>query len=291
MKFISGKKLSMTQIWVDDKVMAVTPVLAGPCTITQVKSKVPDGYEALQLAYGKRKSKNIHKPQLGHYKKTKVFPQYVREFRTTEASKFKEGDVVSVGTFAVGDIVRVTGTSKGRGFQGVIKRHHFHGFKKTHGNKDQERMPGSIGAKGPAHVFKGTKMGGRMGNEQVTTTNLEIMSLDIDKNILFIKGAIPGAINGFVFIRGIGDLQVNLIKQVKSVESEVIKETQISKSEIAPESKITEIKVQEEVKTDKNSSKEEKKVEEKVEKKMSPKLEVEAKESKTFVSVSTDQKK
>lgn len=200
----------MTQIWSGDAVMAVTPVLAGPCTITQIKSKAKDGYEALQLAYGERKAKNINKPQLGHYKKTGVKPAHVREFRLDNAADFKTGDVVSVETFAVGDKINVTGVSKGRGFQGVIKRHGFHGFRKTHGNKDQERMPGSIGPKGPAHVFKGMRMGGRMGGERVTTTNLEVAAIDAAQNIIFVKGAVPGAINGFVIIKGDGELKVNL---------------------------------------------------------------------------------
>ncbi len=224
MKFISGKKLSMTQIWINDKVIAVTPILAGPCTITQVKTKERDGYEALQLAFGKRKTKNIKKPQLGHYRQAQVLPTHVKEFRTTDASQFKVGDLINVEAFQVGDQINVTGTSKGRGFQGVIKRHHFHGFRKTHGNKDQERMPGSIGPKGPAHVFKGTKMGGRMGNERVTTTNLEVLGLDIEQNIMFVKGAVPGAINGFVFVRGLGKLEVNLRKnKVTEQESEQVK--------------------------------------------------------------------
>lgn len=240
MKFISGKKLSMTQIWVGDEVMAVTSVLAGPCTVTQVKSKAKDGYEALQLAYGVRKAKNINKPQLGHYKKTNVQPAHVREFRTTDAANFKEGDVVTVATFAVGDKIDVTGTSKGKGFQGVVKRHHFHGFRKTHGNKDQERMPGSIGPKGPAHVFKGMRMGGRMGGERVTTTNLEVVALDTEKNILFIKGAVPGAINGFILIRGQGELQVNL-KKVDEIKEEIKVNEEAGVADIKTE----EIKVEE----------------------------------------------
>ena len=210
MKFISGKKLSMTQIWSGDKVVAVTPVAAGTCTITQVKNKVRDGYESLQLAYGERKVKNIKKPQQGHYQKSGLkAAAHVREFRVADTAGFKAGDVVTVDTFKVGDSIDVTGTSKGKGFQGVVKRHHFHGFRATHGNKDQERMPGSIGPKGPAHVFKGTRMGGRMGGVRVTTTNLKIAAIDAEKNILFIAGAIPGAVNGFVMIKGEGDLVVN----------------------------------------------------------------------------------
>ncbi len=224
MKFISGKKLSMTQIWSGDTVMAVTPVLAGPCTITQVKSKAKDGYEALQLAFGERKEKNINKPQLGHYKKAGVKPAHVREFRMDNAADFKIGDVVSVDAFAVGDRIDVIGTSKGKGFQGVVKRHHFAGFRKTHGNKDQERMGGSVGAKGPAHVFKGTRMGGRMGGDRVTTTNLEVVAIDEEKNIIFVKGAVPGAINGFVMIKGDGELKVNSKKAANAAPVEEAKE-------------------------------------------------------------------
>ena len=228
MKFISGTKLMMTQIWSGDEVMAVTPVQAGPCTITQVKTKAKDGYEALQLGFGVRKEKNINKPQLGHFKKANVKPAHVREFIVDKADAFQVGDVISVENFAVGDTINVTGTSKGRGFQGVVKRHHFHGFRKTHGNKDQERMPGSIGAKGPAHVFKGTRMGGRMGGDRVTVTNLQVAAIDVEKNILFVAGAVPGAINGFLTIQGEGDCQVNLKKTVQPAAAEpIVAETPI----------------------------------------------------------------
>ncbi|MCF7860495.1 50S ribosomal protein L3, partial [Patescibacteria group bacterium] len=186
MKFTLGKKMQMTQLWDNDKVLAVTPVLAGPCTITQVKTQATDKYSALQIAFGVRKSKNIKKPQLGHFKKAGVAPMYVREFRTENDNTAKVGDVISLSTFSAGDVISVTGTSKGRGFQGVVKRHHFAGGRKSHGNKDQLRMPGSIGPKGPAHVFKGMKMGGRMGNERVTITNLTIHSVDVENNILYI---------------------------------------------------------------------------------------------------------
>lgn len=219
MKFISGKKLAMTQIWINDEVVAVTPVLAGPCVITQVKTKESDSYDALQLSYGNRKKKNINKPQLGHYKKADVLPTYVKEFRTSEVAAFKIGDVVSTEAFAVGDVINVIGVSKGRGFQGVVKRHHFSGHGKTHGNKDQERMSGSVGPKGPAHVFKGTRMAGRMGGDRVTVTNLEIVMVEAEKNILYIKGAVPGAINGFVMIIGVGELKVNL-RKTEQVQTE-----------------------------------------------------------------------
>jgi large subunit ribosomal protein L3 len=223
MKFILGKKSSMTQVWSGDKVVAVTPVLAGPCVVTQVKTKSKDGYEAVQLAYGTRKEKNINKPQLGHVKNLNIKPAHMREFRIDDTAAFKTGDVVSVETFAAGDTINVTGTSKGKGFAGVVRRHGFHGFRKTHGNKDQERMPGSIGPKGPAHVFKGMRMAGRMGGDRVTTTNLEVVSVDPEKNIIYVKGAVPGAINGLIMIAGKGDIKLNVKKEAAvEVAPEVI---------------------------------------------------------------------
>lgn len=247
MKFISGKKLQMTQIWVNDKVIGVTPVMAGPCVITQIKNTKRDGYEALQLAYGTRKEKNINKPQLTQYKALGVKPSHVREFRLTAATDLKIGDTVTVGTFEVGDSVNISGTSKGKGFQGVVKRHHFAGFRATHGNKDQERMPGSIGPKGPAHVFKGTRMAGRMGGERVTTTNLEIVKIDEENNTIFIKGSVPGAINGFVTITGNGELKVNLRKEAKveEVVEEKKEEIVVEETPIVGETPITEEKVEE----------------------------------------------
>ncbi len=236
MKFIIGKKMAMTQIWSNDKVMAVTPVQAGPCLITQIKTKEKDGYTALQLAYGNRKEKNIKKPQLGHVKALNIKPQHLREFRTDNIQDLKIGDSITVETFSEGDTVNVIGTSKGKGFQGVVKRHGFGGFRKTHGNKDQERMPGSIGAKGPAHVFKGTKMAGRMGNDRVTVTNLEVAKIDSENNVVFIKGALPGAINGLILIKGSGDLQVNL----KTVKSEEKNTTENIKDVVTEEVKIKE---------------------------------------------------
>ena len=236
MKFISGKKMSMTQIWSGDQVMGVTPVQAGPCTVTQVRTSDKDGYMALQLAYGVRKEKNINKPQRGHYKKTGVKPAFVREFRVADSASFKTGDVVTVGAFSVGDIIAVTGTSKGRGFQGVVKRHHFAGGRGSHGNKDQERMPGSIGPKGPAHVFKGTRMGGRMGGERVTVTNLEVAAIDEANNIIFVKGAVPGAINGFVMIKGEGELKVNLAPAAPaSLVTEEAAPAETQEAEVVPE--------------------------------------------------------
>ncbi len=237
MKFILGKKMSMTQIWVQDKVVAVTPISAGPCVVTQVKTKARDGYEALQLAYGERKEKNINKPQLSQFKKLNLKPAHVREFRLAEAGSFQTGDVVSTGAFSVGDIVDVTGTSKGKGFQGVVKRHHFAGFRATHGNKDQERMPGSVGPKGPAHVFKGTRMAGRMGGERVTTTNVEVVAIEAEKDIIYIKGSVPGAINGLVLIKGEGELKVNLKSVAPVVEAKPEEEKKAEMPAETPETK------------------------------------------------------
>lgn len=214
MKFIIGKKIEMTQIWQGDQVVAVTKVAAGPCTVTQVKTNDKDGYESIQLGYGERKEKNINKPQIGHLKKVKAKNnkintnlRYLREFRT-QISNIDLGDQINVDTFVVGDIVNVTANSKGKGFQGVVKRHGFKGSKMTHGNKDQQRMSGSVGATGPAHVFKGTRMGGRTGGNQVTTSNTEIVQIDTENNILFIKGSVPGARNGLVLIAGNGELKI-----------------------------------------------------------------------------------
>ena len=251
MKFIIGKKMSMTQIWNDDRVLAVTPIQAGPCQVTQVKDKTKDGYQALQIAYGNRKEKNINKPQRGHVKALGLKPMHMREFRTEEAANFKAGDVISVATFAIGDKVKVTGTSKGKGFQGVVKRHGFGGFRATHGNKDQERMPGSIGPKGPARVFKGTKMGGRMGDDRVTVTNLKIVKVDTENNIIFVAGALPGAINGLILINAKGELQVNLAPKVEEkveevTETPVVEETtENSEAPKVEEPKAEEVKVEE----------------------------------------------
>lgn len=236
--------MSMTQVWVKDKVIAVTPVLAGPCTITQVKTKEKDGYEALQIAYGTRKEKNINKPQLGHVKNLNIKPAHFKEFLTPGAANFKVGDIITAETFATSDIIDVSGVSKGKGFQGVVKRHHFGGFRKTHGNKDQERMSGSVGPKGPAHVFKGTRMGGRMGGEKVTTANLEVISV-ID-GVILIKGSVPGAINSLVMIKGQGDLKVNLTKSTPAAEE--VKEEVKTEEVKTGETKIEEVKVAESTK-------------------------------------------
>jgi len=216
MKFIIGKKIEMTQVWKGERVFPVTKIKAGPCTVVQVKNSGRDGYESVQLGYESKKDKHTAKPQKGHFGDLGNF-RYLREFRTdtdqagkgearAESVKLKRGDVIEAASFQAGDIVKISGTSKGKGFQGVVKRHGFHGQDKTHGTKDQVRMPGSIGSTGPQRVFKGVRMPGRMGNEKVTTANLEIIGIDSQNGIIFIKGAVPGARNSLVLICGEGEI-------------------------------------------------------------------------------------
>lgn len=189
MKFILGKKLKMSQIWKDDKVIPVTLVQAGPIIITQIRTKEKDGYGAVQVGFDASKKK-LNKPMKGHLKDLGNFRQ-LKEFKT-EDSKFKVGDNLDVGQFQEGDKIKISGLNKGRGFQGGVKRHGFHGGPKTHGQKDRLRAPGSIGATAPQRVMPGRKMAGRMGQERTTIKNLEIAGVDKEKNILMIKGAVPG---------------------------------------------------------------------------------------------------
>jgi len=207
-------------------VIPVTKIAVSPCVVTQIKTGKDDGYSAMQIGCGNKK--NLSKSVQGHLKKLGNF-QYLREFRINkeDEEKFKIGDGIAATVFTPGDVVKVTGVSKGKGFQGVVKRHHFHGHPKTHGHKDQLRMSGSIGATGPAHVFKGTKMGGRMGGEQVTVSNLRIIEVDADKQELFIRGAVPGSRGGLIFIVGAGEMELKPIEQEvenKSEENIVVKE-------------------------------------------------------------------
>ncbi len=253
MKFIIGKKIEMTQVWKDNKVVAVTKLAVGPCSITQVKDIENDGYNSIQLGFGERKEKNIKKPQKGHLKNLSNF-RYLREFRT-EATDLKRGDEIDLDSFMIGDKVQLSSISKGKGFQGVVKRYGFKGTKKTHGNKDQLRMPGSIGATGPAHVFKGTRMGGRMGGDQVTIKNQEIIEIDIENNLILIKGAVPGARNSLVLISAEGDLKIR--KKVKNSEKEIkVEESKAPKTSETPETpeKVEKEVVQAKEKVDKKTS-------------------------------------
>lgn len=197
MKCILAKKLEMSQVFrADGTVIPVTLVQAGPCVVTQVKTTESDGYNAVQLGF--LPAKHVAKPQEGHLKDLEKF-QIMREFRVEDPSAYKRGDVIEAATFATGDEVDVTGTSKGKGFQGVVKRHGFHGHPTSHGHKDQARMPGSIGAGGVQHVLKGRRMAGRMGGDTVTVKNLEIVEVR-DQGILALKGAVPGSRNAVIEI-------------------------------------------------------------------------------------------
>jgi large subunit ribosomal protein L3 len=200
---ILGRKLGMTQVWdEDDNVVPVTVILAGPCTVSQVKTKETDGYEAVQIGFGDIKAKKVNKPMTGHFEKAGVEPmRYLREVRVEDASQYKTGDKVTVADFADVTAVDVTGTSKGKGFQGTIKRWNFSRGPMTHGSRNQ-RKPGSIGQCAyPARVRKGLHMAGHMGDERVTVKNLKLVRVDEEQNLLLVKGAVPGAKNGLVQVR------------------------------------------------------------------------------------------
>lgn len=197
MKCILGKKLEMSQVYGSDgNIIPVTLIKAGPCVVTQLKTKAQDGYDAVQLGF--EETKRLLKPQAGHLKDLPSM-RHLCEFRASEEVSWKRGDMVDATVFQVGDKVNVVGTSKGKGFQGVVKRHHFHGHPASHGHKDQLRMPGSIGAGGPQHVFKGRRMGGRMGDERVTVQNLLVVEVR-EGGILVVKGAVPGARHSLIEI-------------------------------------------------------------------------------------------
>jgi len=218
MKFILGKKLNMSQEFgLEGKVIPVTVIQAGPCLVTQVKTNVKDGYQAVQIGFFEKKK--LNKPLTGHLKNLPKF-RYLKEFKVEEINDIEVGKEIRVNIFTSGDPVKVTGVSKGKGFQGVVKRHGFHGSPASHGHKDQLRMPGSIGTTDPARVFKGKRMAGRMGTDQVTISNLEIVKVDIDNNLLYIKGAVPGGRNGLVLISGPGELKEDVKTEEVKVEAQ-----------------------------------------------------------------------
>ncbi|MFC2010686.1 50S ribosomal protein L3 [Chloroflexota bacterium] len=200
LKGIIGRKLGMTQIFKENgEVAAVTAIQAGPCTVIQVKATAKEGYNAVQLGFGE--AKLLKSPQKGHLKGLGQF-RYLREFRVDDAETAIVGDQVDVSLFKKGDLVDVTGVSKGKGFAGVVKRHHFAGGPKTHGQTDRHRHPGSIGATtSPGRVWKGMRMAGHMGSERVTVRCLEVSKADLDRNLLLVKGAVPGSKDGLLLIR------------------------------------------------------------------------------------------
>ena len=203
-KGIIGKKLGMTQIFAEDgSVIPVTVIEAGPCPITQKKTVETDGYEAVQLAFEDIREKLVNKPLAGHFKKAGVAAKrHLKEFRLDDISAMNVGDVVAADTFAAGDKVDITGTTKGHGYSGVVKRWNCHKLRMTHGVGPVHRQPGSMGANSsPSRIFKNKKMAGQYGNEQATVLNLEVVKVDAEKNLIAIKGAVPGAKGGIVFIR------------------------------------------------------------------------------------------
>ena len=202
-KGIIGKKLGMTQIFLEDgSVVPVTVIEAGPCTVAQKKTVENDGYDAVQLAFGEVKEKHMTKAEIGHFKKAGVeAKKHLKEFRLENASEMNVGDVVSADTFTAGEKVDITGITKGHGYSGAVKRWGNHILRMTHGTGPIHRQVGSMGANSsPSRVFKNKKMAGQYGNEKVTVLNLAVVKIDAEKNIIAVKGAVPGAKGGIVFI-------------------------------------------------------------------------------------------
>ena len=202
-KGIIGKKIGMTQIFDEvGNVIPVTVIEAGPCVVAQVKTVENDGYNAVQLGFVDEKEKHLTKAEIGHFAKAGVAnKKYLKEFRLDDISGYSVGNAVTADVFAAGDKIDVTGITKGRGYTGAIKRWNLHLLGKTHGIGPIHRQSGSMGVIDPARIFKNKKMAGQYGNEQVTVLNLEVVKIDAEKNLIAIKGAIPGAKDGIVFIR------------------------------------------------------------------------------------------
>jgi large subunit ribosomal protein L3 len=204
MKGILGTKLGMTQVFDEsNRIVPVTVVKAGPCVVTQVRTDEKDGYQAVQLAFGAIDPRKVNKPEAGHFAKAGVTPRrHIAELRTTDAGEYSVGQEITAEVFEGGSVVDVTGTTKGHGTAGVMKRHGFHGLGAGHGVQRKHRSPGSIGACAtPSRVFKGVRMAGRMGHARVTTQNLTVHRVDAESGLLLIKGAVPGPKGGLVFVR------------------------------------------------------------------------------------------
>jgi large subunit ribosomal protein L3 len=203
-KGVLGTKLGMTQVFDDEgRIVPVTVVKAGPCVVTAVRTAERDGYAGVQLGYGEIDPRKVTKPVAGHFRAAGVTPRrYLAELRTSDASEYTLGQELTAGTFAAGQIVDVTGKSKGKGTAGVMKRHGFRGLSASHGTQRKHRSPGSIGGCAtPGRVFKGLRMAGRMGNERTTVQNLTVHAVDADRGLLLIKGAVPGSKGGLVLVR------------------------------------------------------------------------------------------
>ena len=198
---ILGKKLGMTQVFGEGKTKAVTAIEAGPCTVLQVKSEEKDGYRAAKLGFGEIVAKKTAKKVRGKKEATPKF-RYLREFQLDANQKVEPGQKIDVSLFKAGDLVDIIGVSKGKGFAGGVKRYHFRGGPKTHGQSDRWRAPGSVGSNtSPGRVFKGLRMAGHLGDQRVTVSNIEVVSADPARNLLLLNGAVPGATNGLVIIR------------------------------------------------------------------------------------------
>ncbi|GIF41187.1 50S ribosomal protein L3 [Actinoplanes xinjiangensis] len=202
-KGILGAKLGMTQVWDNNKVVPVTVVQAGPCVVTQVRTNEKDGYAAVQLAYGAIDPRKVNKPESGQFTKAGVSPRrHVVELRTVDASEYELGQEVTVEAFVAGQPIDVTGKTKGKGYAGVMKRHGFHGLRASHGVERKHRSPGSIGACAtPGRVFKGMKMAGRMGGKRFTVQNLVIQAVDTERNLILVRGAVPGPKGALILVR------------------------------------------------------------------------------------------
>lgn len=228
----------MTQVFKDDgNVVPVTRVQAGPCVITQVKTQEKDGVQAVQVGFGSQKVFRLNKAEQGHVQgismngDASTTVRVLRQFRNN--NDLKRGDTFTVSIFTPGEKVQVIGISKGKGFQGVVKRHHFAGGPASHGHKDNLRMPGSIGSTGPQRVLKGVRMGGHMGDDQITVKNLEIISVDEKNNELLIKGALPGARNSIVYIMT-ADGSITIANPAPVVEETVSTEEPVSPEVVEP---------------------------------------------------------
>ena len=203
-KGILGRKVGMTQVWDDEnRIVPVTVIQAGPCRVVQLKTPERDGYSAVQLAFGDTKPQRLSRPELGHLKKADAPAlRHVAELRVDDLSGFEVGQVIGADVFGAGERVDVTGISKGKGFAGAMKRHNFKGLGASHGTHKKHRSPGAIGACAtPSRVFKGTKMAGQMGNQKVTTLNLQVVQADPERQLLLVRGAVPGPRGGLVLIR------------------------------------------------------------------------------------------
>lgn len=234
MKFILGKKIGMTQVFSPNgEVVPVTKISAGPCYVVQIKDGKKDNNTAVQIGFGETKSFRINKPGLGHLQNLPAL-RWLKDFGVDKVDGLEKGDVIKVDTFAEGDKATVIGESKGKGYAGVVKRHHFAGGPASHGHKDNLRAPGAIGAGGVQRVFKGLRMAGRMGGDQVTVKNLSIIKIDLENNELYIKGAVPGGRNGFLIITAPGELKINkpMVASENKTEEPVVEEAPVV--EVAP---------------------------------------------------------